>query len=119
MLTELISKEKMRGFVPNVTMHIYGCAGVASRVRITHHPSDKSSLQACWGYVGYGERHVTTCVTEGGEGGLIEQKLRYQKFSRELAEMAGYAWALPWRTVQTGCLLSLSLGREHASGAGG
>ncbi|CAL8353766.1 unnamed protein product [Boreogadus saida] len=92
MLTELISKEKMRGFVPNVTMHIYGCAGVASRVRITHHPSDKSSLQACWGYVG---------------------------FSRELAEMAGYAWALPWRTVQTGCLLSLSWGREHASGAGG
>ncbi|CAL8272444.1 unnamed protein product [Gadus morhua 'NCC'] len=41
------------------------------------------------------------------------------QFSRELAEMAGYAWALPWRTVQTGCLLSLSLGREHASGAGG
>ena len=37
----------------------------------------------------------------------------------QLAEMAGYAWALPWRTVQTGCLLSLSLGREHASGAGG
>lgn len=44
----LIRKERTSGFVPNVTMHIYGCTGVAPCISTIHHLSSKTTTVSLW-----------------------------------------------------------------------
>lgn len=48
MQAELIRKERTSGFVPNVTMHIYGHTGVAPCISTIRHPSSKTTTAPLW-----------------------------------------------------------------------
>lgn len=48
MQAELIRKKRTSGFVPNVTMHIYGRTGVAPCISTIHHLSSKTTTLSLW-----------------------------------------------------------------------